>query len=78
MAPPDGIAVVEFDALAPALTQSGNLPDAVAELLTYDRLPVAGRDFFVRYDRAAANGVSIESQVFQVTFSASTSSSARE
>ena len=67
MEPPDGIAIVEFDAFARALARSGNLHDTVAELLTYDWLPIEGRDFFVRYDRATANGVSIESQVFYST-----------
>ena len=60
---PDGIAIVEFDAFVRALARSGNLHDVVAGLLTYDWLPVEGRDFIVQYDNATANGVSIESQV---------------
>ena len=44
-----------------------SLREAVDELLSYDWLPVEGRDFYVRYDRATANGVSIESQVFYST-----------
>ena len=64
---PDGIAIVEFDAFVRALARSGNLHDVVAGLLTYDWLPVEGRDFIVQYDNATANGVSIESQVFYST-----------
>ena len=64
---PDGIAIVEFDAFVRALARSGNLHDVVAGLLTYDWLPVEGRDFIVQYDNATANSVSIESQVFYST-----------
>ncbi len=64
---PDGIAIVEFDAFVRALARSGNLHGMVAGLLTYEWLPVEGRDFVVRYDNATANGVSIESEVFYST-----------
>ena len=64
---PDGIAIVEFDAFVRALARSGDLHGMVAGLLTYDWLPVEGRDFVVRYDNATANGVSIESEVFYST-----------
>jgi hypothetical protein len=62
--PTDGIAIVEFEAFSSALARSGSLQSAVGDLLTYDWLPVEGRDFKVRYDGALANGVAIESEVF--------------
>jgi hypothetical protein len=65
--PRDGIAVLEFDTFARMLARSNNLHQVVDDLLTYDWLPVEGRDFTVRYDRATANGVSVESQVFYST-----------
>ena len=62
--PQGGIAVVEFEAFATVLSTSSRLDEAMNRLLTYEWLPVEGRDFDVRYHRATVNGVSIESQVF--------------
>lgn len=62
--PRDGVAIVEFEAFARVLERSNNLRDAAGELLTYDWLPVEGRDFYIQYDAATANGVRIESPVF--------------
>jgi len=62
--PKDEIAIVEFDPFLHVLANSEDLNLGVDDLLTYDWLPVDGRDFFVRYERAAANGVAIESEVF--------------
>ena len=63
--PQNGIAIVEFEAFASALLSSSSLDEAVNRLLTYEWLPVEGRDFEVRYKRASANGVSIESQILR-------------
>jgi len=62
--PADGIAIVEFEAFSTALSRSENLHSTISDLLTYEWLPLEGRDFTVQYDRATANGVSIESEVF--------------
>lgn len=62
--PTDGLAIVEFEAFATSLGRSPSLRSAIDDLLTYDWLPVERRDFRVQYDRATANGVSIESQLF--------------
>jgi len=62
--PTHGTPIVEFEAFSTAVARSENLRSAISELLTYQWLPVEGRDFTVRYDRATANGVSIESEVF--------------
>jgi hypothetical protein len=62
--PTDEIAIVEFDPFLRMLTNSEDLNVGVNDLLTYDWLPVEGRDFFVKYERAFANGVAIESEVF--------------
>ena len=54
----------EYQAFRTCLSRSGDLSTAINELLTYNWLPVAGRDFRIQYDRATANGVSVESQVY--------------
>ena len=60
----DGIALVEFAAFTMALGAAGDLHSAVQQLLTYDWLPVEGRDFQVQYDGVIVNGVGQESEVF--------------
>jgi hypothetical protein len=65
--PHDEVAVVEFEAFAQALGRSANLREAIGDLLTYDWLPVEGRDFRIQYDKATANAVTIESPVFYST-----------
>jgi hypothetical protein len=65
--PRDGFAIVEFEAFVRALGRAADLRSAANELLGYDWLPVEGREFFVRNDRATANGASIESEVFYST-----------
>jgi hypothetical protein len=62
--PADGISLIDFDAFKKAMLGPENLHDTVLRLLTYEWLPVDGRDFSVRYDRAAVNGVAVESEVF--------------
>ena len=57
-------AIVEFDAFVKALAGPGDLLSAIRRLLACEWLPVEGRDYSVRYERATANGVSIESQIF--------------
>jgi len=62
--PADGIAIVEFEAFLTALKRSESLDSAISDLLSYEWLPVEGRDFRIQYERATANGVSAELQVF--------------
>jgi hypothetical protein len=62
--PRNRVAIVEFGPFARALERATNLRDAVGELLTYDWLPVEGRDFRIQEDRSEANGVAIQSPVF--------------
>ena len=62
--PEDGIAIVSFDALLPGLKKGANLQSLVTELLTYEWLPVEGRDFRVNYVTAAVNGALLESSTF--------------
>ena len=57
--PRSGIALVEFEAFLGALERSDALESAVRELLTYDWLPVEGRDFTVRHERSSVNGVAL-------------------
>ena len=65
--PTEEAAILEFEAFARALERSEDLLSTIRLLLTYEWLPVEGRDFTVRYERATANGVSIESQIFYAT-----------
>ena len=62
--PQDAIAVVNFEALLPALKKSNNLQSLVSELLRYDWLPVEGRDFRVDWETASVNGALLESFTF--------------
>jgi hypothetical protein len=64
----DTVAIIEFEAFATSLGRSSNLRSVIDELLTYDRLPVEGRDFRVQYDRATVNGVSLESRVYYAVY----------
>ena len=61
---PKEVAIVEFDAFAAALRESGGLQAAISSLLRYDWLPVEGRDFTTRFEPSIVNGVSIETEVF--------------
>jgi hypothetical protein len=62
-----GAAIVTFEAFAEALRTEGSLRDNLEALLRYEWLPVEGRDFYVRFDTANLNGVSIESPLFYST-----------
>ena len=65
--PTDDTALIEFEAFAKVMEGDQNLLSAVHLLLTYAWLPVENRDFTVRYERASANGISMESQIFYAT-----------
>jgi hypothetical protein len=60
----DGMSLVDFEAFKKAMLGPDNLHDAVLRLLTYEWLPVDGRDFMVSYNRAAVNGAAVESEIF--------------
>jgi len=62
--PTDGTSLVDFDAFKKAMLGPDNLHNSILGLLTYDWLPVDGRDFTVSYNRAAVNGVAVESEIF--------------
>ena len=62
--PTGDLAIVEFEAFSGAVSRSTDLRSAVGDLLTYEWLPIEGRDFRIQYDRATANGVSVESEVY--------------
>jgi hypothetical protein len=62
--PEDGIAIVNFEALVPALKTFTNLQDLVAHLLRYEWLPVEGREFRVTYASSSANGAVFDSPIF--------------
>jgi hypothetical protein len=55
-------AVAAMHSFLENVARHGNL--SMSELMSYQWLPTEGRDFVVRYDRATANGVAIESEVF--------------
>jgi hypothetical protein len=58
--PEDGIAILSFDALLPALKRGASLQILVTEMLTYEWLPIERRDFRVDYATAAVNGALLE------------------
>ena len=62
--PEDEIAIVNFDALLPALRNSANLREMVTGLLSYDWLPIEGQDFHVAYAASVVNGAVLESSTF--------------
>jgi len=57
-------AIFSHDAFVASITRSTNLRHAMADLLTYDWLPIAGRDYTIRYDKSFAQGVEIDTEVF--------------
>ena len=59
--------MVTFEALAETLRSEGSFRDNLEALLRYEWLPLEGRDFYLQYDAASVNGVSIESPVFYST-----------
>jgi hypothetical protein len=65
--PEDAVAIVDFDAFLPALKSSTNLQEMIARLLTYEWLPVEGRDFNVEYATASVYGMMLESPEFKPT-----------
>ena len=62
--PNDRIAIVSFDAFLSALKKHANLNNLVTELLTYEWLPVEGRDFRVICATFSVNGAAFESPIF--------------
>jgi hypothetical protein len=65
--PEDSIAIVDFDAFLVAFKSSENLQETVTGLLTYEWLPVEGRDFTVEWATASVHGVLLESPLFKST-----------
>jgi hypothetical protein len=62
--PDDSTAVVDFEQFRAAIARKETLLDAVSQLLTYEWLPVEGRDFHVRFDSRPVEDVRVESEVF--------------
>jgi hypothetical protein len=62
--PTADVAIFTYDAFTASLTRSARLKDVVDDLLTYDWLPIEGRDYTVKYDKAYANGAEIEMETF--------------
>jgi len=56
--------VIEFETFKRAISKAGTLHEALAQLLTFEWLPVEGRDFRVEFQVARAGGVTIESEIF--------------
>jgi hypothetical protein len=62
--PQDQTCFLDFEQFRCALERHASLHAAVSELLEYGWLPVEGRDFHVRHDRGAVEGVGVESEIF--------------
>jgi hypothetical protein len=55
--------VIEYDQFLRAIGELKPFQNVMDELLTFNWLPLEGRDFMVRYDRHTVNGVSVELEV---------------
>jgi len=64
VAPTAGGVIFTYDAFTASIIRSARLTDALDDLLTYDWLPIQGRDYTVKYDKSYANGVEIETETF--------------
>jgi len=62
--PDDATSVVDADQFLDFVSRHSSLYSALSDLLLYEWLPIEGRDFLVRYDRAQVEGVTIETEVF--------------
>jgi hypothetical protein len=55
--------VIDYDQFLRVIGEPKSLQSTMEELLTFNWLPVEGRDFVVEYPRHSANGVSVETEV---------------
>lgn len=62
--PADSTSVVDANQLLDFLSRNVSLHSALSALLLYEWLPMEGRDFDVRFNRAQVEGVTIETEVF--------------
>jgi len=60
--PCDGISIHEFDAFLRVITRAPNLNSAIQELLTYEWLPIEGRDFFAKMETAMAGRMYVDTE----------------
>jgi hypothetical protein len=62
--PDDSIAILDFDEFLAQFRESTSLFDLMTALLSYEWLPVEGRDFYVDYTTTEVNGAMIETALF--------------
>jgi len=62
--------IVAFDAFKKMLLDHQSLGDGVTELLRYRWLPREGHEFRVRFEKATANGATVEAEIYHRTQSA--------
>lgn len=65
---PSEVPVIDYDQLLRLIGEPDSLRDSMEELLTFDWLPVEGRDFVVKCDKGTVNGVSVETEVNYPTY----------
>ncbi len=63
--PEDSFAIVDFQVFLTQFARSSNLQDTIADLLTYNWLPVEGVNFSVGFESSSVNGATIESPTFR-------------
>jgi hypothetical protein len=66
--PVKGIPVIEYEAFSRMLAHSTNLTDGMERLLTFEWLPMDGRDFGIGYETFTVNGVSVETEVIRAKY----------
>jgi hypothetical protein len=62
--PDDSIAVLDFDEFLAQFQDSTSLFDLMTALLSYEWLPVEGRNFYVDFTTTEVNGAMIETALF--------------
>jgi hypothetical protein len=66
--PTKGFPVIDYDAFSRTLAQCDSLAEAMDQLLTFDWLPLEGRDFGIKYETFTVNGVSVETEVIYASY----------
>lgn len=62
--PSEDYPIIEHESFKDITRRAPHLDGAMAEMFRFDWLPVENRDFIVRCESSAANGVQIQSEIF--------------
>lgn len=65
---PNEFPVIDYDQFLRVIGEPRTLQESMEELLTFNWLPMEGRDFVVRFDKHSVNGVSVELELNYPTY----------